>query len=152
MLPSISIDDGVFKYWSSEAFAEVLDQFGGIEHYSGTAVGLHLQKFWISLAESSDMSALEQRFEQPKGVKLALEWRFGQPEGVKLALEQRFGQSKGVKLALEWRFGQPEGIEFSLERRHGRPGCVKFALERRFRVFRFLRFFDDPKPRPEIYG
>ena len=53
MLPSISIDDGVFKHCSSEAVADVLDQFGGIEHYSGTAVGLHLQKFWISLVESS---------------------------------------------------------------------------------------------------
>ena len=101
MLPSISIDDGVFKHCSSEAFAEVLDQFGGIEHYSGTAIGLHLQKFWISVAESSVMSVLERRFGQPKGVKWALEWRFGQLEGVKLALEQRFRRPGSAKLALD---------------------------------------------------
>ena len=81
VLPSISIDDGVFKHCSSEASAEVLDQFGGIEHYSGTAVGLRLRNLWINLAESSVMSPLERRFGQPKDVKLALEWRCGQPEG-----------------------------------------------------------------------
>mgnify|MGYP003334983803 CR=1 FL=1 len=67
------------------AFAEVLDQFSGIECYSGTAVGLHLQKLWISLVESSVMIALERRSGQPDGVKLALEWRFKQSGGVKLA-------------------------------------------------------------------
>ena len=35
------------------AFAEVLDWFGGIEHYLGTAVGSQLQKFWIIAAESN---------------------------------------------------------------------------------------------------
>ena len=106
MLASISIDDGVFKHCSSEAFAEVLDQLGGIEHYSGTAIGLHLQKFWISLAESSVMSALERRFGQPEGVKLALERLFGRPGSAKLALERR---QVGLKLALDRRLGRPVG-------------------------------------------
>ena len=124
VLPSISIDDGVFKHRSSKAFAEVLDQFGGVEHRSGTAVGLRWQKFWINFAESSVMSALERRLGQPKGVKLALEWHCGQPEGVKLDLERCFG----------------------------RPDRVKLALERPRKFFQLFHSFDDPKPRPEIYG
>ena len=35
------------------ALANVLDQFSGINHYGGTAVRLHLQKFWIISAEST---------------------------------------------------------------------------------------------------
>ena len=58
------------------AFAEVLDQFSGIECHSGTAVGVHLQKFWISFAQSS--------------VKMALERRFGRHGGVNSTLEQHF--------------------------------------------------------------
>ena len=53
MLPSISIDDGVLRHCSLVAFAEVLDYFKGIERFSGTAVGLRLQKFWIISVESN---------------------------------------------------------------------------------------------------
>ena len=73
------------------AFAEVLDQFSGIGCYSGTAVGMHLQKFWISFAESSVMMTSERHFGRPDGVKFALERRSQQPCGAKLALERRFG-------------------------------------------------------------
>ena len=59
------------------ALAEILDQFNGIEHYPSTAVGLRLQKLWITLAKSRVVTALEERFGRPDGVKLALEWRFG---------------------------------------------------------------------------
>ena len=118
VLPSISIDDGVFKHCSSEAFAEVLDQFGGIEHYSGTAVGLHLQKFWISFAEVN--------------VVMTLEWHFGQPESVKVTPEQRLGQPCGAKLAPERRLEQPCGAKLALERRLEQPCGAKLALERRF--------------------
>ena len=89
------------------AFAEVLDQFRGIECYSGTAVELHLQKFWISFAESSVMITLERHFGQPDGVRLALEPRLEQPGGAKLALERRFGSPGGVvqpdPLRMLWR-------------------------------------------------
>ena len=132
MLPSISIDDGVFRHCSLVAFAEVLDQFSGIECYSGIAVGLHLQKFWISLAELNVMLALERCFERPDGVKLALERRFGKPGGAKLALERRFVRRDAAKLALERRLGQPGGVKLALERRFERPDGVKLALERRF--------------------
>jgi len=57
------VDNGVSIRCSFVALAEVLDQFSGIEHYSGTAIGFHLQKLWINLAEAS--------------VTMALEWRFG---------------------------------------------------------------------------
>ena len=87
MLPSISIDNGDFRHCSLAAFAKALDQFSEIECYLGTAVGLHLQKFWISLAESSAVMALERRFEQPADAKLALKWRLGRPAGAMFALE-----------------------------------------------------------------
>ena len=77
------VDNGTCMRCSLVALAEVLDQFSGIEHYSSTAVGLHLQKLWITLAESSVMTALEWRFGWPDGVKLALERRFGMPDGAK---------------------------------------------------------------------
>ena len=91
--------------------AEVLDQFSGIEHYASTAVELHLQKLWITLAKSSVMMALERRFERPDGAKLAQEWRFGRLDGAKLALECRFSFPDGAKLAMEWNFGWPDGAK-----------------------------------------
>ena len=87
------------------AFAEVLDQFSGIGCYSGTARGMHLQKFWISFAGSSVMMTTERHFGRPDNVKLALERCSEQPCGAKLALERRFGSPGGVKLALERRLG-----------------------------------------------
>ena len=105
MLPSISIDDDVSRHCSLVAFAEVLDQFNGIGNYSGTAVGMHLQKFWINFFESSVMMSTERHFGRPDGVKLALEPHSEQPCGAKLALERRFGSPGGVKLALERRLG-----------------------------------------------
>ena len=133
VLPSISIDDGILRHCSLVAFAEssdyfngpqmvdngtfmrcslvalaeVLDQFSGIEHYSSTAVGLHLQKLWIALAESSVMMTSERHFGLPNGVKLDLELRSQQPCGAKLTLERRFGSPGGVQLALERRFDRP---------------------------------------------
>ena len=62
---------------------------------------MHMQKFWIVLAESNVLMALERRFGQPDGAKLALERHFRRPKGAKLALERRFGRPNGVKLALE---------------------------------------------------
>ena len=109
VLPSISIDDGFFRHCSLVTFAKVLDLFSGIECYAATVVGLQLQKFWISLAESSVKLALERRFGWPDGAKLALERRCGRPDGVKLALERRFGRPDGAGLALERHFGRPTG-------------------------------------------
>ena len=135
MLPSISIDDVILRHCSLVAFAESSDYFNGPESLTmataSAAVLLHLQKFWISLVESSAMIPLEQRFRQPDGVKLALERRFGQPDGVKLDLERRFGQSGSVELALERRFGRPDDAKLALERRSSRPGGAKGAVERR---------------------
>ena len=68
---------------------------------AGTAVLLHVQKFWIISAESNDLLALAQRFEWCDGAKLALDRRFGRPDGVKLAVDRRFGRPDGVKLALD---------------------------------------------------
>ena len=87
---------------------------------SGTAVGVHLQKFWISFAESSIMMTMERHFVRPGSVKLALEWRLGQPCGAKLALERRFGLPGGVKLALEL-FGRPDSVKLVLKQRWNRP-------------------------------
>ena len=89
MLPSISIDDDVLRHCSLVAFAEVLDYFKGIEHFSGTAVGLRLQKFWIISVESNVLMAWEQRFGRLDSTKLALEQRCGCPDDAKLLLEQR---------------------------------------------------------------
>ena len=61
------------------------------EYYLGIAVGLHLQKFWISFVEVNVVMTLEQHLGLPEGVKLALERRLEQPCGAKLALERRFG-------------------------------------------------------------
>ena len=77
VLLSISIDDGVLRHCSLAAFAEALDQFSGIERYSGIAGGFNLQKFRISFVESSVMMALARRFGQPDGAKLALERHCG---------------------------------------------------------------------------
>ena len=71
------VDNGILRHCSLVAFAEVLDQLSGIECHSGTAVGLHLQKFWINLIESNVVMALESHFGRPDSVKLALERRFG---------------------------------------------------------------------------
>ena len=103
---------------------------------AGTAVLLHLQKFWIIEAESNDLLALAPHFKRPGGAKLALDRCFGRPNG--------------AKLALEWRFGRPGGAKLALERRFGRPGGAKLAPERRFRrpdrkkIFRFLRRSEAP--------
>ena len=89
------------------ALAEVLDQLSGIEYYSGIAVWLHLQKFWISFAEVNVVMTLERHFGRPEGEQLAFEWRLEQPCGAKLALERRLEQPCGTKLALERRFVSP---------------------------------------------
>ena len=96
-----------------------MDQLNGIENYLGTAVGLHLQKFWISFAEVNVMMTLEWHFWRPESVKLALERRLEQPCGAKLALERRLEQPCGAKLALERRFGSPGGVKLGLGRRLG---------------------------------
>ena len=59
VLPSISIDDGVFRHCSLVAFAEVLDNFSFTEGFVGTAVWWHLQKFWNSSVESNAIQALQ---------------------------------------------------------------------------------------------
>ena len=105
------VDNGICMRCTLVALAEVLDQFSGIERYSSTAVGLHLQKLWTTLARSSVMMALERRFGRPDGVKLALERRVGRSGDAKLALEQRVGRSGNAKLALERRFGQPCDVQ-----------------------------------------
>ena len=84
-----------------------MDQLSGIEYYLGTAVGLHLQKFWISFAEVNVVMTLERHFGRPHGVKLAPERRLEQPCGAKLALERRLEQPCGPKLALERRIVSP---------------------------------------------
>ena len=106
------------------AFAEVLDQLSGIECYSGTAVGLHLQKFWISFAEVN--------------VMMTLEWHFWRPESVKLALERRLEQPCGAKLPLERRLEQPCGAKLALERRLAAPGTPENEVKSPWRI-----------PRPE---
>ena len=73
------------------AFAEVSDQFNGIGCYSGTAIEMHLQKFWTSFPESRVMMTSEWHFGRPDGVKLALKRRLQQPCGTKLALERPLG-------------------------------------------------------------
>ena len=100
VLPSISIDNGKLRHCSLDALAEVLDCISGNQRFAGIAAGLHLQKFWIILAESN--------------VLMALDRHRGQPEGAKLALERRFGRLDDAKLALERRFGRPDGIEMAL--------------------------------------
>ena len=126
--------------------AEVLDQLRGIEHYASIAIGLQLQKLWITLAKSNAMMALERRFGRPDGAKLVLEWRFGKLDDAKLALECRFsfpdcaklalgrgfGWPDGAKLALERRFCCPDGAKLALERHIGCPDCAKLTLARRF--------------------
>ena len=69
--------------------------------FAGIAARLHLQKFWICLAELNVLIALHGR--EHDGAKLALERRFGRSGGAKSALERRFGRSIGAKLALEQR-------------------------------------------------
>ena len=109
------VDNGICMRCSLTALAKVLDQFSGIEHYAGIAVGLHLQKLWINVAESSAELALERRFGRLNGAKLALERRFGWPDRVKLVLERRLSRPNGAKLALERRFGRPDGAKLALE-------------------------------------
>ena len=111
---------------SFAAFAKVLDQFSGIECYSGTAVGVHLQKFWIRFAESNVIMTLERHFGRPDGAKLALEQRSEQPCGAKLALERRFASPCGVKLTRKWQLAR-------LEWHFSSPGDANVALERRLR-------------------
>ena len=114
-------------------------RLSGIERFTGIAVGLRLQKFWIILIELSVSMALERHFGslmKPSwpwngvwGDLLAPSWHWN---GVKLALERRLGRPGGAKLALERRFGRPGGAKLALERRFGCPGGAKLALERRF--------------------
>ena len=110
------VDNGICVRCALVAPAEVLDQFSGIEHYASTAVELHLQKLWITLAKSSAMMALERRFGRPDGAKLVLEWRFGKLDDAKLALECRFSCPDCAKLALGRGFGWPDGAKLALER------------------------------------
>ena len=100
----------------------------------GTAVLLHVQKFWIISAESNNLLALAQRFERRDGAKLALDRRFGQPDGAKLALDQCSGCPSRAKLALEHIFGRPHGAKLGLERHFGRPQRLKT-----------FKFFPQPK-------
>ena len=51
MLPSISIHDGIFLHCSLVELVEALDCCSGIKGFSGTEVGLHLQKFRITSME-----------------------------------------------------------------------------------------------------
>ena len=88
------VDNGICMRCSLVALAEVLDQFSGIEHYSSTAVGLHLKKLRITLAESSVMMALEWRFGRPDDVKFTLESCFEKPDGARLGLERCFGRPR----------------------------------------------------------
>ena len=104
---------------SFAAFAEVLDQFSGIECYSGTAVGLHLQKFWINLTESNVMMALERRFGRPDSVKLTLERLLEQPCGTKLALEGLWVAPTAQNWHWNGALGYPGGVKLALERRLG---------------------------------
>ena len=113
------VDNGICVRCALVAPAEVLDQISGIEHYASTAVELHLQKLWITLAKSNATMALERRFGRPDVVKLALEWRFGKLDDAKLALECRFSFPDGAKLALERGFGWPDGAKLTLKRRLG---------------------------------
>ena len=98
VLPSISIDNGVLLAQQLVAFAEILDQLNGIEYYLGTAIGLYLQKFWISFAEVNVVMTLERHFGRPEGEKLALERRLEQPCGAKLALERRSAWRKPMPI------------------------------------------------------
>ena len=79
------VDHGICVRCALVAPAEVLGPSIGTEHGASTAVGLHLQKLWITRAKSNAMMALERRFGRPDGVKLALEWRFGRSGSAKLA-------------------------------------------------------------------
>ena len=53
MLPSISIHDGIFLHCSLFELAEAFNCCSGIKGFSGTEVGLHLQKFRITSMEWS---------------------------------------------------------------------------------------------------
>ena len=97
------VDNGICGRCALVAPAEVLVQCSGIEHYASTAVGLDLQKLWITLAKSS--------------VMMALEWRLGRPDGVKLALERRLRTELTVRLALEWRLWAPSNVKLALDQR-----------------------------------
>ena len=140
------VDNGICMRCALVASAEVLDQFSGIEHYACIAVGLQLQKLWITLAKSSAMMALERRFGRPDGAKLVLEWRFGRlddaklalechfsfPDCAKLALGRCFAWPDGAKSTLERQFCCPDGVKLALEWHIGRPDCAKLTLARRF--------------------
>ena len=123
------VDNGICMRCALVASAEVLDQFSGIEHYACIAVGLQLQKLWITLAKSSAMMALEGRVGRPDGAKWVLEWRFGRLDDAKLALECHLSFPDGAKLAMEWNFGWPDGAKLTLERQFWCPDGVKLALE-----------------------
>ena len=138
-----------FRHCSWGAFAKVLDQFSGIGSHSGTAVGMHLQKFWISFAESSVMMTSEHHFGRPDGIKLALERRLEQPCGAKLSLERRFGAPSGVTLALKRRLGRkvgPEMVTGTLGTALGAP------LGRPKTGSRLHGNFHDPSARRVTYG
>ena len=81
---------------------------------AGTAVLLHVQKFWIISAESNDLLALAQRFEQRDSAKLAL-------DQLALRLDRRFGWSGDVKLTLDRRLGESSGAKLALNQSSGRP-------------------------------
>ena len=111
MLPSISIDDGILRHCSLVAFPESSDYFNGSDWSTlasaRAAIWLHMQKLWITLAESSVSMAIKRLGEQPDDAKLALERRFRRFADAKLTLERRFGRPAGANLALDWRFGWP---------------------------------------------
>ena len=110
------------------AFAEVLDQLSGIEYYMGTAVGLHLQKFWISFAEVNVVMILERHFGRPEGVKVGPGTAFG------TILWRQVGPGTAFGAALWRQVGLGTALWVALghlKRPLGRPGDAKLALERR---------------------
>ena len=146
VLPSISIDDGVFRRCSLVALAKVLDRFCGIERFLALlfrcicrSFGLFQWNRMLWWLWNGVLGGLEQRLKWPDGAKLPLDRRLGCPDGAKLALERRvvalerrFGRPDGTKLVLERHFGRPDGAKLALEQRFGLPNGAQLALERRF--------------------
>ena len=129
------------------AFAEVLDQFSGIGCYSGTARGMHLQKFWISFAESSVMMTSKRHFGRRR--------RQVRPGTAFVApLWRQVGH--GLTLRVTWRrqvcpqtATETSGTALGVTRRRqvalGRPfGCQK--------KFNPLSFFHDAKRPGKFHG
>ena len=124
VLPSISIDDGVFRRCSLVAFAKVLDCFCGIDRFLALLFGCICKSF--GLFQWNRML-----WWLWNGVLGGLEQRLKWPDGAKLPLDRRLGCSAGAKLVLEPRFSWPDDTQLSQERRLGCPADAKLALARR---------------------